>query len=133
MGTLSFKEIIGQEKATVFLRQVIANDKIASAYLFAGIQGIGKTTTAMAFALLLNCVDPVDGDGCGKCPSCKKIIDGNHPDLMVIEPDQEKKVIGINRGACSGQRFYPECEGSRGTASNHCFSMSKGPFQTTAH
>ena len=97
MGTLSFKEIIGQEKATVFLRQVIANDKIASAYLFAGIQGIGKTTTAMAFALLLNCADPVDGDGCGECPSCKKIIDGNHPDLMVIEPDQEKKVIGINQ------------------------------------
>jgi len=97
MGTLSFKEIIGQENAAVFLRQVIANDRIASAYLFAGIQGIGKTTTAMAFALLLNCMGPVDGDGCGKCPSCKKIIAGNHPDLMVIEPDQEKKTIGINQ------------------------------------
>jgi DNA polymerase-3 subunit delta' len=97
MGTLSFKEIIGQENAAVFLRQVMANDRIASAYLFAGIQGIGKTTTAMAFALLLNCIDPVDGDGCGKCPSCKKIIAGNHPDLVVIEPDQEKKTIGINQ------------------------------------
>ena len=64
MSSQLFKEIIGQEKAIVFLRRVIANDKIASAYLFTGIQGIGRTTTAMAFALLINCLNPVDGDGC---------------------------------------------------------------------
>jgi DNA polymerase-3 subunit delta' len=92
-----FKEIIGQEKAIVFLKQVIANDKIASGYLFTGIQGIGKTTTALAFALSLNCVNPVDGDGCKECSSCKKIIDGNHPDLIIIEPDQDKKVIRIDQ------------------------------------
>jgi DNA polymerase-3 subunit delta' len=92
-----FKEIIGQEKAIVFLKRVIANDKIAPAYLFTGIQGIGKTTTAMAFALLLNCIKPVDGEGCRKCSSCKKIIDGNHPDLIIIGPEPEKKEIGIDQ------------------------------------
>jgi DNA polymerase-3 subunit delta' len=97
MGTLLLKEIIGQEKAIVFLRRVAANDKIASAYLFAGIQGIGKTTTAMGFALLLNCPEPGNEDGCGKCASCRRIIDGNHPDLILVEVDEEKKAIGINQ------------------------------------
>ena len=93
----TFKEIIGQEKAIVFLKRIIANDKIAPAYLFTGTHGIGKTTTALAFALLLNCMDPVDGDGCTRCSSCKKINDGNHPDLIIIEPEQGKKVIGIDQ------------------------------------
>ncbi|UCF71886.1 MAG: DNA polymerase III subunit delta' [Deltaproteobacteria bacterium] len=97
MSPKLFKEIIGQEKAIGFLRGVIASDKIAPAYLFTGIQGIGKRTTAMAFALLLNCANPVDGDGCKRCSSCKKISDGNHPDLIFIGPDQEKKAIGIDQ------------------------------------
>jgi DNA polymerase-3 subunit delta' len=97
MSALRFKEIIGQEKAIVFLRRVAARDKIASAYLFAGIQGIGKTTTAMAFALLLNCMKPGDEDGCGNCSSCRRIVDGNHPDFILVEVDEEKKAISINQ------------------------------------
>jgi DNA polymerase-3 subunit delta' len=97
MSILLLKEIIGQDKAIDFLRRIAANDKIASAYLFAGIQGIGKTTTAMAFALLLNCMDPDNEDGCGKCTSCKRIIDGNHPDIILVGLDEEKKAIGINQ------------------------------------
>lgn len=92
-----FKEILGQEKAIAFLRRTIANNRVASAYLFTGIKGVGKTTTAIAFALLLNCMDPADEDACMRCGSCKKIIDGNHPDLLMIEPDKEKKVIRINQ------------------------------------
>jgi DNA polymerase-3 subunit delta' len=91
------REIIGQDQAVGFLREVIVSDKIASAYLFTGIQGIGKKTTAMAFALLLNCMHPVDGDACRICSSCKKIINRNHPDLILIEPDQDKKAIGIDQ------------------------------------
>jgi DNA polymerase-3 subunit delta' len=97
MSPKLFKEIIGQEKAIGFLRGVIATDKIAPAYLFTGMQGIGKRTTAMAFALLLNCMNPVDGDGCRRCSSCKKISDGNHPDLVFIGPNKEKKAIGIDQ------------------------------------
>jgi len=97
MRATSFSEIIGQEKARAFLKGVIANERIASAYLFTGIQGIGKTTTALAFASSLNCRNSVDGDGCNTCSSCKKIIDGNHPDLIIIEPDQDKKVIRIDQ------------------------------------
>jgi len=91
------KEIIGQDHAVGFLRKVIVSDKIAPAYLFTGIQGVGKKTTAMAFALLLNCMHRVDGDACRRCSSCKKIVNGNHPDLVLIEPDRGKKAIGIDQ------------------------------------
>ena len=97
MSPQAFKEIVGQEKAITFLQRVIASNTVAPAYLFTGIQGIGKTTTAKAFALLINCLDPVDGDGCRRCSSCKKMIDGNHPDFIIIEPDKDKKTIGINQ------------------------------------
>jgi DNA polymerase III subunit delta' len=93
----TLKEIIGQDKAITFLKRVIVSDTIASAYLFTGIQGIGKKTTALAFALSINCMDPVDGDGCKKCISCKKMIDGNHPDLITIEPEKDKNWIGIDQ------------------------------------
>lgn len=96
-GHKTFKEIIGQEKAVAFLKGVTASDRIAPAYLFTGIVGVGKKTTAMAFALLVNCMNPVDGDGCGRCSSCKKIIDGNHPDVIIVGPDEEKKAIGIDQ------------------------------------
>ena len=39
----------------------------------------------------------MDGDGCKKCSSCKKTIDGNHPDVIIIEPDQDRKVIRIDQ------------------------------------
>ena len=93
----AFKEIYGQEKAITFLKKIVASDTIAHSYLFTGTRGIGKTTTAIAFALSINCMDPVDGDGCKRCSSCKKIIDGNHPDLIFIEPDEDRKSIGINQ------------------------------------
>lgn len=97
MSPLSFKDIIGQEKAIGFLKASAATARVASAYLFTGIEGIGKTTAAVALALLLNCRKPVDGDGCGRCSSCKRIRDGNHPDLIIVERDQDRKVIGIDQ------------------------------------
>jgi len=97
MSPKVFKEIRGQQRAIVFLRGIITNERVASAYLFTGIQGTGKATTAVAFALLLNCMDPVAEEACTTCESCKKILDGNHPDLLIIEPDQEKKVIRIDQ------------------------------------
>jgi DNA polymerase-3 subunit delta' len=42
-------------------------------------------------------MNPVDGDGCRRCSSCKKISDGNHPDLVFIGPNKEKKAIGIDQ------------------------------------
>lgn len=80
-----FSKILGQERPKKILKQVIAGEKIPHAYLFTGIPGIGKTSTAMALAMALNCDSPVDGDGCGNCHSCRMMMGGNFPDFLTIK------------------------------------------------
>lgn len=82
-----FSQILGQEKATGFLKKVIKSNKLPHAYLFTGIEGVGKKTTALALAMAVNCKSPVDGDGCGTCITCRQIKSGNFPDYYFIEPD----------------------------------------------
>ena len=81
---MSFSEILGQETAKRYLRQVIASGKIPHAYLFTGIAGIGKTSTAKAFAMALNCNEPIDLEACGQCSSCRKFKGRNFPDFISI-------------------------------------------------
>jgi DNA polymerase-3 subunit delta' len=64
----------------------MARKKIPHAYLFTGIPGIGKTTTAMALAMALNCRQAIDGEGCGHCVSCRQLKSGNFPDFQSIRP-----------------------------------------------
>jgi DNA polymerase-3 subunit delta' len=93
----TFKDIRGQQSAIAFLRGVIDNGRVAPAYLFVGLEGIGKTTTALAFALLLNCENPKGGDACMRCDSCRRILGGNHPDILLIEPEKEGRAIKIDQ------------------------------------
>ena len=83
----SFSQIIGQEKAIGFLKKAIDRGRIPHAFLFTGIQGVGKTTTAIAFTQAINCLEPMGGEGCGRCLMCRRMISGNFPDLLIIEPD----------------------------------------------
>lgn len=96
-----FSEIVGQEKAKGFLKRVMAGGKIPHAYLFTGIDGIGKTTTAVAFTQAINCNEPVDGEGCGHCRPCRQLMNGNFVDLIFIEPDGQnikiEQIRDLNR------------------------------------
>lgn len=82
-----FSEILGQERAIKFLKQAMAREKMPHAYLFVGIHGVGKTATAMALTQAVNCLEPVKGEGCGHCRSCRQILGGNFPDLFTVNPD----------------------------------------------
>ncbi len=71
------------------------------ALLFYGPEGIGKRTTALAYATALNCTDAAAsaaGDACGVCPSCRLIAAGNHPDVRLLtqETTGGKTVIPID-------------------------------------
>ncbi len=83
-------EIKGHDLPIQMLEGARTRGRIASAYLFAGDEGIGKKTTALAFAASLNCKEPVLRDtltdSCGQCPSCVKMQNGTHPDLLLVEP-----------------------------------------------
>lgn len=65
--------------------------RVATSYLFAGEQGVGKRLTAVNFVKALNCASPVmvpgRRDSCEECPSCMKINSLSHPDFMIVEPE----------------------------------------------
>jgi DNA polymerase-3 subunit delta' len=84
---MRFSEIIGQEKAKRFFRRVMSEERIPHAYLFTGIAGIGKTSTATALTMALNCRRPTDIEACGACPPCRQMAGGNFPDFISIKPD----------------------------------------------
>lgn len=82
-----FREITGHSGPVQVLKNALLNNRITHAYLFSGSRGIGKTTTAHAFAQAFLCEQGrLLGDSCGECPSCRKFMRENHPDLKIIEP-----------------------------------------------
>ena len=87
---MALSHVIGQERALRILRGAIARKRVASTYLFAGEEGIGKRFAALNFAKALNCQYPRDGDACDTCPSCIKTDAGTHPDLMFVEAEGEQ-------------------------------------------
>lgn len=68
----TFESVIGQRALTTTLKNAIASQKLAHAYLFCGPRGVGKTTCARIFAKTINCLHPTaNGEACNECESCK--------------------------------------------------------------
>lgn len=67
----TFESVVGQRALTTTLKNAIATQKLAHAYLFCGPRGVGKTTCARIFAKAINCMTPTaDGEACNQCESC---------------------------------------------------------------
>jgi len=81
---IELDDIVGQEEAIRRLRQAAASRRTPHAYLFVGHEGVGRRTTALAFAKLLLCRDPAEARACGTCESCKLFDAGTHPDLHMV-------------------------------------------------
>ncbi|MBF0594853.1 MAG: DNA polymerase III subunit [Candidatus Omnitrophica bacterium] len=79
------------------LSKLFATGRLAHAYVFTGPGGIGKAETALALAQAVNCLGPGGYmPGCG-CPSCRRILDGNHPDIYIIEKMEDKNELLIEQ------------------------------------
>ncbi len=109
---MSFKNVMGHLRPIEQLKRAIQGDKIAHSYLFLGNEGIGRKWVALQFAKALNCVAPDGEDACDRCPSCKKIDHGLHPDVLLIEPIgqgiKKEQIIEMQR-----QLMYRPYEGKR--------------------
>lgn len=87
-----FRDILGQERVLGYLKAALSRGRLAHAYLFMGPEGVGKESVARAMASALNCAAPLeDGDACGVCPSCTRLLAGTHPDFHVIRPISKER------------------------------------------
>jgi DNA polymerase-3 subunit gamma/tau len=78
-------DLIGQEHIVRTLSNELRAGHVAHAYLFAGIRGTGKTSTARILARAVNCLEPVDGEPCNQCSACSEILDGSAVDVLEID------------------------------------------------
>ena len=90
---MSFERIIGNDKVKQFLNNAINENHILHSYLFSGIEGIGKKLFAIEFAKKILCIEQNDEQE--NCLSCLKFKSSNHPDFMILEP--ENNVIKIEQ------------------------------------
>jgi DNA polymerase-3 subunit delta' len=111
---MSFKDIYGHEKQISILQNAAARDRIPHAYLFYGMEGIGKRTVAEVFAKALNCESGRDSlDACDTCASCLKIDHGNHPDVITIKAEGQFIRVKDIRELQEQMKFRPFEGGKR--------------------
>lgn len=83
---MSFKDIVGQERAIKILTKSLKENKISSSYIFVGSEGVGKKFTAIEFVKIINCLNLNNNlEVCDTCSICNKINKQCYPDLKIIE------------------------------------------------
>lgn len=87
----------GHDWAVDYLRKGLIHRRVRHAYLITGVDQVGKTTLARAFAMALNCeAEDITARPCGLCRSCKQTLSGAHADLIYGEPDAKSGRLRID-------------------------------------
>jgi DNA polymerase-3 subunit gamma/tau len=87
-----FDDLVGQEHVTRTLVQALKSGRIAHAFLFSGIRGVGKTTAARILARCLNCERGPAPEPCGQCAACVEIRAGRALDVVEIDGATYRKI-----------------------------------------
>ena len=93
---MSFDSVVGQQALTTTLKNAVKSGKLAHAYLFCGLRGVGKTTCARIFAKAINCENPTnEGEACNECESCKAFAEGRSYNIFELDAASNNSVENI--------------------------------------
>ena len=90
-----FSDLIGQESVSTTLSLALTLDKVSHAYLFSGLRGSGKTSSARIFARALQCEKFPAPEPCNECDSCKAALDGSHLDIIEMDAASSRGIDDI--------------------------------------
>ena len=90
-----FEDVVGQGHVTRTLANAIRMDRVAHAFLFSGVRGVGKTSLARILAKALNCEQGPTVDPCGNCASCRAVTAGTAVDVIEIDGASNNSVDDI--------------------------------------
>ena len=91
----SFSELIGQETISQTLSLALDSNRLSHAYLFSGLRGSGKTSTARIFARALICEQGPTSNPCGVCEHCVMAKEGRHIDIIEMDAASSRKIDDI--------------------------------------
>ena len=91
----TFDDLIGQESISQTLSLALESDRLSHAYLFSGLRGSGKTSTARIFAKALLCEKGITPHPCGKCSHCLMALQGNHMDIIEMDAASNRGIDDI--------------------------------------
>ncbi len=94
---MSWQRVKGHDELVAAFARAVARGRLAHAYLFTGPPGVGKRLFAIELAKTLLCESPPAGrfDSCDRCPSCRLVEAGTHPDLFMVARNEEKHDVII--------------------------------------
>ena len=91
----NFDELIGQETIAQTLSLALDTNRLSHAYLFSGLRGSGKTSTARIFAKALICEEGMSHQPCGVCSNCVMARENRHMDIIEMDGASSRKIDDI--------------------------------------